>query len=118
MQGDGSGSSRRRHKSGRKLCFCGLEAAITQAWTKKNPWRRFYGCQCFKKKNGCKFFAWFDEEDGTLWQKRALIEARDEIREKSRVIAQLNETIAELKSNLEKIQNKEEILRKFEEFYV
>ncbi|KAG2253158.1 hypothetical protein Bca52824_083294 [Brassica carinata] len=48
MQGDGSGSSRRRHKSGRKLCFCGLEAAITQAWTKKNPWRRFYGCQCFK----------------------------------------------------------------------
>ena len=72
----------------------------------------------WQKKNGCKFFAWFDEEDGTLWQKRALIEARDEIREKSRVIAQLNETIAELKSNLEKIQNKEEILRKFEEFYV
>ncbi|KAG2253159.1 hypothetical protein Bca52824_083295 [Brassica carinata] len=55
---------------------------------------------------------------GHYGKKRALIEARDEIREKSRVIAQLNETIAELKSNLEKIQNKEEILRKFEEFYV
>uniref|UniRef100_A0A0D3CQZ4 Uncharacterized protein n=1 Tax=Brassica oleracea var. oleracea TaxID=109376 RepID=A0A0D3CQZ4_BRAOL len=50
--------------------------------------------------------------------KRALIEARDEIREKSRVITQLNETIAELRSNLEKIQNEEEIVRKFEEFYV
>ena len=55
---------------------------------------------------------------GTKWQRRALIEARDEIREKSRVIAQLNETIAELRSNLEKIQNEEEIVRKFEEFYV
>ncbi|KAG2292543.1 hypothetical protein Bca52824_039212 [Brassica carinata] len=118
MQGDGSGSSRRRLKSGRKLCLCGLEAAITQAWIEKNPGGRFYGCQRFKEKNGCKFFSWFDEENGTLWQKRALIEARDEIREKSRVIAQLNETIAELRSNLEKIQNEEEIVRKFEEFYV
>ncbi|KAH0858485.1 hypothetical protein HID58_086746 [Brassica napus] len=85
MQGDGSGSSRRR-QNGRKLCLCGLEAAITQAWTDKNPGRRFYGCQRFKEKNGCKFFAWFDEEGGTLWKKRALIEAWDEIREKSRVI--------------------------------
>ncbi|CAH8350219.1 unnamed protein product [Eruca vesicaria subsp. sativa] len=72
----------------------------------------------FKEKNGCKFFAQFDEEDRSLWQKRALIEARDEIREKSRVIEQLNKTIAELRSNLEKIQNEEEIVRKFEEFYV
>nr|VDD60647.1 unnamed protein product [Brassica oleracea] len=117
MQGDGLGSSRRR-QNGRKLCLCGLKAAITQAWTDKNPGRRFYGCQRFKEKNGCKFFAWFDEEDETLWQKRALIEAHDEIREKSRVITQLNETIAEPRSNLEKIQNEEEIVRKFEEFYV
>ncbi|KAH0893471.1 hypothetical protein HID58_055900 [Brassica napus] len=48
MQGDGSGSSRRRLKSGRKLCLCGLEAAITQAWIEKNPGGRFYGCQRFK----------------------------------------------------------------------
>ncbi|KAL0804352.1 hypothetical protein Bca101_096842 [Brassica carinata] len=104
MQGDGSGSSRRR-QNGRKLCLCGLEAAITQAWTDKNPWRRFYGCQRFKRGRN-------------IMAKRALIEARDEIREKSRVITQLNETIAELRSNLEKIQNEEEIVRKFEEFYV
>ncbi|KAF8047165.1 hypothetical protein N665_0192s0006 [Sinapis alba] len=113
----GSGSSRRRRNSGRKFCFCGLEANIRQAWTDKNPGRRFYGCPRYKV-NGCKFFAWFDEEDGTLWQKRALIEARDEIVEKSRVIEQLNETIAELRSNLEKIQNEDEIVRKFEEFFV
>jgi len=55
---------------------------------------------------------------GHYGKKRALIEAWDEIREKSRVITQLNETIAELRRNLEKIQNEEEIVRKFEEFYV
>ncbi|CAH8315602.1 unnamed protein product [Eruca vesicaria subsp. sativa] len=38
-------------------------------------------------------------------KKRALIEAQNEIREKSRVIEQLNKMIAELRSNLEKIQN-------------
>ena len=55
---------------------------------------------------------------GHYGKKRALIEAQDEIWEKSRVIAQLNETITELRSNLEKIQNEDEIVRKFEEFYV
>ncbi|KAL0785916.1 hypothetical protein Bca101_002162 [Brassica carinata] len=96
--GSGSGSSRRRPKSGRRLCSCALEATIYQAWTEKNPGRRFY--------------------DGTLWQKRALLEARDEIREQSLVIEQLKETIAELRSNLEKKENEDEIVRKFEEFFV
>ncbi|KAJ4894573.1 hypothetical protein Rs2_21367 [Raphanus sativus] len=109
MQGDGSGSSMRRQNSGRKLCFCRLDAEIRQAWTDKNPGRRFYGCPCYKEKNGCKYFKWFDIEDGTEWQKMALIEARDEIREQSRVIKQLNETIAELAKNLERIQQEEEI---------
>ncbi|KAG2299073.1 hypothetical protein Bca52824_035545 [Brassica carinata] len=95
-------SSRRRRNSGRKLCFCGLEANITQAWTDKNPGRRFYGCPRYKELNGCKFFSWFDEED-----------VRDEIREETRVIEQLKETIAELRSNLENT-----IVRKFEEFFV
>ncbi|KAL0853658.1 hypothetical protein Bca101_058810 [Brassica carinata] len=73
----------------------------------------------------CKYFSWFDEEEGTSWQKRALIEARDEIREKSRVIEQLNKIIAEMRSDLEKKQmvtlgdeNEDEIVKKFEEFYV
>nr|VDD62535.1 unnamed protein product [Brassica oleracea] len=86
MQGDGSGSSRRRKNSARKLCFCRLDAEIRQAWTDKNPGRRFYGCPHYKGKNGCNYFKWFDVEAGTEWQKMALIEARDEIQEKSRVI--------------------------------
>ncbi|CAH8353450.1 unnamed protein product [Eruca vesicaria subsp. sativa] len=118
MQGDGSGSSRRRQNYGPKLCFCHLETAIRQGWTDKNPGRRFYGCPRFKEKNGCNFFAWFDEEDGTLWQTRALIEARDEIPEKTEKIEQLEDTIADLRTNLEKLQNEEEIVKKFEEFYV
>lgn len=48
MQGDGSGSSMRRQNSGRKLCFCRLDAEIRQAWTDKNPGRRFYGCPRYK----------------------------------------------------------------------
>ena len=50
----------------------------------------------------CKYFSWFDEEESTKWQKRVLIEASDEIQEKNRVIEQLNKTISEMKSNLEK----------------
>ncbi|KAG5378214.1 hypothetical protein IGI04_026056 [Brassica rapa subsp. trilocularis] len=118
MQGDGSGSSRRRESSARKLCLCRLYAEIRQAWTNKNPGRRFYGCPRYKEKNGCNCFKWFDVEDGTEWQKMALIEARDEIQEKSRVIEQLNQTIAELTINLERIQQEEEIVRDFQNLYV
>ncbi|KAL0706348.1 hypothetical protein Bca4012_072774 [Brassica carinata] len=105
MQGDGSGSSRRRENSARKLCFCRLDAEIRQAWTDRNPGRRFYGCPRYKRMvhNG---------------KKMALIEARDEIQEKSRVIEQLNQTIAELTINLERIQQEEEIVRDFQNLYV
>ncbi|RID49908.1 hypothetical protein BRARA_H00672, partial [Brassica rapa] len=100
----GSSSSRKSRNSGHKLCFCGLKASINQAWTDKNPARRFYGCPRFKFGNGCKYFSWFDEEEGTEWQKKALIEARDEIRKKDRIIEQLKVTIAEMRSDLEKKQ--------------
>ncbi|KAF3531651.1 hypothetical protein DY000_02042093 [Brassica cretica] len=71
----------------------------------------------------CNYFSWFDEEEGTKWQRRDLIEARDEIRQKTRVIEQLIKTISEMKSNLEtketvNDENEDEIVRKFEEFYV
>ncbi|KAH0873003.1 hypothetical protein HID58_070365 [Brassica napus] len=46
-----------------------------------------------------------------------LIEARDEIQEKSRVIEQLNQTIAELTINLERIQQEEKIVRDFQNLY-
>ena len=57
------------------------------------------------------------------WQKQALLDARDEIREKTRVIEQLTQTISEMKSNFENKEtvddeNEDEIVRKFEEFYL
>ncbi|KAL0801057.1 hypothetical protein Bca101_056233 [Brassica carinata] len=68
---------------------------------------------------GCKYFCWYDVEDGTNWQRLALLEARDEIREKDRVIKQLKQTILQMRSDLGKNdENEDEILRKFEEFYV
>ncbi|KAF8117959.1 hypothetical protein N665_0007s0008 [Sinapis alba] len=66
----GSGSSTRSRNSGRRRCFCGLPATISQAWTDKNPGRRFYGCPRYKLGDECKYFAWFDEEEGTTWQKK------------------------------------------------
>ncbi|KAF2602962.1 hypothetical protein F2Q70_00027245 [Brassica cretica] len=71
----------------------------------------------------CNYFSWFDEEEGTKWQRRALIEARDEIRQKTRVIEQLIKSISEMKSNLENKEivdddNDDGVVRKFEEFYV
>ncbi|KAF3502526.1 hypothetical protein F2Q69_00042394 [Brassica cretica] len=116
-----SGSSTRRQNSGRRFCICGFPASITQGWTDRNPGRRFYGCPRFP--NGCNYFSWFDEEDGTAWQKQTLLDARDEIWEKTRVIEQLTPTISEMKSNFENKEtvddeNEDEIVRKFEEFYL
>ncbi|CAH8313047.1 unnamed protein product [Eruca vesicaria subsp. sativa] len=96
----GSGSSSKRQNSGQRRCHCDLPAMITQAGTDKNPGRRFYGCPRYKLGNECKYFCWFDEEEGTKWQKRALIEARDEIREKNRVIEQLKKTISQLRQRV------------------
>ncbi|KAJ4867047.1 hypothetical protein Rs2_51414 [Raphanus sativus] len=113
--------SSRRVNSGRRRCFYRLPATVVQSWTDKNPGHRFYGCPRFKPRQdvGCKYFCWYDVEDGTNWQRLALLEARDEIREKDRVIKQLKQTILQMRSDLGKNdENEDEILRKFEEFYV
>ncbi|CAH8392529.1 unnamed protein product [Eruca vesicaria subsp. sativa] len=94
------GSSSRGRNSGRRRCHCGLPAAISQAWTDKNPGRRFYGCPRFKRGNECK--------GRHKMAKKALIEARDEIREKNRVIEELKKTILEMRND--------EIVRQFEQF--
>ncbi|CAG7894289.1 unnamed protein product [Brassica rapa] len=117
----GSGSSTRSWNNGWRLCFCGLPANITQAWTEKNPCLQIWTLWLLG--NDCNCFSWFDEEEGTTWQRRALIEARDEIRQKTRVIDQLIKIISEMKSNLENKEtvddeSEDEIVRKFEELYV
>ncbi|KAL0741825.1 hypothetical protein Bca4012_083338 [Brassica carinata] len=90
------------------LCFCGLEAKIYQAWTNKNPGRRFYGSVLYKCRGACNFFQWYDEGEAFGWQKRALIEARNENRKKDKTIEELKKTIAELRSELVKNEELEE----------
>ncbi|CAH8390300.1 unnamed protein product [Eruca vesicaria subsp. sativa] len=114
----GLGSLTRSQNSGQGFCFCASRANITQSWTDKNPGRRFYSSP-----HGCDYFSWFDEEECTKWQRRVLIEARDEINRKSAVIEQLTKNISEMKRNFENKEtvddeNEDEIVRKFVEFYV
>ncbi|RID56187.1 hypothetical protein BRARA_G03403 [Brassica rapa] len=90
------------------LCYCGIPAKISQAWTEKNPGRRFYGCEKYKSGSDCKFFKWFDEEEAFGWQKKALIEARNEIREKHKTIMELRKIISKLQSELVKKEEAEE----------
>lgn len=77
--------------------------------------KKSYLCQ---EKNGCQYFEWVDVEDGSEWQRLALIEARDRIEEQRSLIEQLHETISELAHNLERIQQEEEIVRDFQNLYV
>ncbi|KAG2328458.1 hypothetical protein Bca52824_011186 [Brassica carinata] len=65
-------------KIGRKMEFGGRwtnkgkgkPAKNSQAWTDKNPGRRFYGCERFKTELDCGFFQWIDE--GQPYGKRKL----------------------------------------------
>ncbi|KAF8045287.1 hypothetical protein N665_5276s0001 [Sinapis alba] len=69
------------------LCRCGLPAKIVTSWTDNNPGRRVNR---------------FDEGVVDGWPKEALIRARDEIREKDKLINQLTTQLMELRLELEK----------------
>ncbi|WZY77368.1 hypothetical protein YC2023_023752 [Brassica napus] len=69
------------------LCYCGLVA---------------------KSGGECGFFQWFDEGEAFGWQKKALIEARNEIRQKDKTIMGLKKTISMLQSELAKNAEVEE----------
>ncbi|KAL0668977.1 hypothetical protein Bca4012_031681 [Brassica carinata] len=101
MEVGGGSNNRRQGKAiaDTVLCFCGLPAKISQVWTDKKLGRRFYGCERYK---------WFDEEEAFGWQKEALIEARNQIRQKDKTIAELKVTIYELQSDLVKKEEAEE----------
>ncbi|EFH52677.1 hypothetical protein ARALYDRAFT_907208 [Arabidopsis lyrata subsp. lyrata] len=75
-------------REGGFLCYCGKTAVLCQAWTDANPGRRFYGCG-EGYKNVCDYFRWRDVEKPYGWQKVALLEARDLIREQAEQIARL-----------------------------
>ncbi|KAF2536464.1 hypothetical protein F2Q68_00021930 [Brassica cretica] len=69
---------------GRRMCDCGLPAKIFTSWKNKNPGRKCFGCELYKEMGNehCKCFEWFDEGEVNGSPKGALIEARDEKREK------------------------------------
>lgn len=92
-----------------------IEIVIWDRILKITLFKKGYLCQ---EKNGCQYFKWVDVEDGSEWQRLALIEARDQIEEQRRLIEQLHETISELAHNLERIQQEEEIVRDFQNLYV
>ncbi|CAH8390738.1 unnamed protein product [Eruca vesicaria subsp. sativa] len=50
MELGGGTNQERRGKAiqGTMLCFCGIPAKISQAWTDMNHGRRFYGCERYK----------------------------------------------------------------------
>ncbi|KAF3519541.1 hypothetical protein DY000_02062593 [Brassica cretica] len=56
----------------------------------------------------CGFFQWLDEGEAFGWQKKALIEARNEIRQKDKTIMGLKKTISMLQSELAKNAEVEE----------
>ncbi|KAG2331803.1 hypothetical protein Bca52824_002983 [Brassica carinata] len=105
LKSGSSSNSRNRGYGGRKLCACRLPTKVFTAWTDKNSGRRFLGCELYKEGEHlhCSYFEWLDEEEVVRWPKRALIKARDEIREKKR-ISELNATVNFLRLELEKLK--------------
>ena len=70
-------------------------------------------CLC-QSGGDCGFFQWFDEGEAFGWQKKALIEARNEIREKNKIITELMKAISKLRSDLvKKEEAKEDIINAF-----
>ncbi|KAJ4884950.1 hypothetical protein Rs2_35043 [Raphanus sativus] len=61
-----------------------------------NRRNRGYGNRREGENNHCSYFAWLDEEEVKGWAKRALIQARDEIREKKKRINELTATVNDL----------------------
>ncbi|KAG2288292.1 hypothetical protein Bca52824_047896 [Brassica carinata] len=114
LGGGSSNNLTNKATEGTVLCYCGFPAKIAQAWTDKNPGRRFYGCERYKRGGEYKIFQWFDEGEAFGWQKKALIEARNEIREKNKIITELMKAISKLRSDLvKKEEAKEDIINAF-----
>ncbi|CAH8340082.1 unnamed protein product [Eruca vesicaria subsp. sativa] len=91
-----------------------MEVASGSSTRRQNSVRRF----CI-----CGFPVSITQDDGINWQKQAFLDARDGIREKTRVIEKITKTISKMKINFENKEtvddkNEDEIGREFEEFYL
>nr|XP_009773289.1 PREDICTED: uncharacterized protein LOC104223528 [Nicotiana sylvestris]XP_016458180.1 PREDICTED: uncharacterized protein LOC107781879 [Nicotiana tabacum]XP_016497613.1 PREDICTED: uncharacterized protein LOC107816407 [Nicotiana tabacum]XP_016505081.1 PREDICTED: uncharacterized protein LOC107823013 [Nicotiana tabacum] len=45
-----------------RICKCGVSPKLNTSWTQLNPGRRFFACKIGKKKGGCDYFCWYDDE--------------------------------------------------------
>ncbi|XP_019267457.1 PREDICTED: uncharacterized protein LOC109244774 [Nicotiana attenuata] len=45
-----------------RICKCGVSPKLNASWTQLNPGRRFFACKIGKKKGGCDYFCWYDDE--------------------------------------------------------
>ncbi|XP_010422589.1 PREDICTED: uncharacterized protein LOC104707851 [Camelina sativa] len=72
-------------------CKCGRPSTVVKSWTNDNLGRRFYRCGVHG------FVDWADEEKPYGWQKRSLLEARDEICRQKETINVLKESLTNKK---------------------
>lgn len=84
-------------------CHCLRPTVMLTAWTDANPGRRFYKCYLHG------FFDWADTEEPHGWQRRSLLEARDQIRRLRKDKADLYNEIAELQHQLTLQANREPV---------
>ncbi|XP_023634302.1 uncharacterized protein At4g04775-like [Capsella rubella] len=106
-------SSTTRYLGGLRKCNCGLPAKIFTSKTKKNPWKRLFGCQLYKDggTEPRKYFKWFDDEESKRLSRNALSQAMAEIEEKEYIIHELRMTVIELRTGLEKhVEDAEKVI--------
>ncbi|KAH7836147.1 hypothetical protein Vadar_033144 [Vaccinium darrowii] len=63
MSSSSSHVTNTQYNDGLPKCVCRERVVVRRSLTVANPGRRFIGCVNYKKKkNGCNFFEWVDEE--------------------------------------------------------
>lgn len=84
-----SSISRSRASQVPSICDCGFPAIVAQAWTDRNPGRKFWACPDYDpvtKTRGCRVFKWYDEGQ-TNWQKEVILRLK---RDNERLEAEKN----------------------------
>lgn len=76
------------------LCHCSQPTERAISWTDENPGRRFFKCE----EHG--FIVWIDKAKLYLWQKRSLLEAREQNRRQEYEIKALREAVGKANAQL------------------
>lgn len=90
-----------------KLCDCGYLTTLQQAWTDKNPGRKFYACPFYDpvtKTRGCQIFDWHDKSS-TLWQRDIILKLKEEKDRAEKEIEVLKKSLAEANAKVRKVNS-------------